>query len=318
MKKIITKVLCVCLVITCLFSMNSFAVSGTVNESESNNTSSTADRTYNDYNSYGTISSTSDVDWWTIDITEDGVANFWIGNVPSGCNYRFQVYSSNGTTLLATSNSVYNSQALVKLQVSHGTYKIKIYSASGCSSSSKYLFRVKNYTLPPLYVGDLLWNIESIYYYLASSATIYSNEIAVAANNWVNTGYGWNNLYPNTRTTNVNISAMDISVKSDTGGALARAVFYLRTNGTSGEPYWVYPEDTSTDWLFCEIWLNQSSFAGLNAEDRQAIIAHEMGHVFGLGENTPNPKSIMYDSFNTLEVRTVQEVDHIAFNQKHP
>lgn len=180
--KILARILCICVIITCIVPMNIFAALGTVNESESNNTLATADQTYNDYNSYGAISSTSDVDWWTVRIFEEGVVNFWIGNVPSGCNYRFQIYSSDGATLLATSNNVYNNQAVVKLHVPYGTYKIKIYSASGYSSSN-YLFRVKNYTLPPLFVGDLLWNIESIYYYLDSSAVPYASDVAAAANN---------------------------------------------------------------------------------------------------------------------------------------
>ena len=297
--------------------MNSFADSNYIDETESNDTLASADVTYNDRNARGAISNASDVDWWTIDIKEEGVANFWIGDVPSGCNYRFKIYysDSNGTTYLVTSNNVYNGQSLVKLHVTHGTYKIRIYTASGYSSSN-YLFRVKNYTLPQLYVGDLLWNIESIYYYLEPSAVSMSNEIAAAANNWVNTGYGWNNLYPNTRTTNKEYSAMDIRTINIKDGYGGHTSFFIRSNGTSGEPIQVVAEGTRSDWLYCEIELNLYYLT--TSELKQAVTAHEMGHVFGLDENAPNTKSIMYDSLNGWEVSTVQEVDHIAFNKKHP
>ena len=46
------------------FSMIANASAGTIYETESNNTHSTADVTYNDYDNYGKISSSSDIDWW--------------------------------------------------------------------------------------------------------------------------------------------------------------------------------------------------------------------------------------------------------------
>ena len=65
-------------------------------------------------------------------------------------------------------------------------------------------------TIPPLFSHDLIWNIESVYYYINSSATSYATPIGSAAYNWVHTGYGWNNLYPNTRTYNISNSTIDI------------------------------------------------------------------------------------------------------------
>ena len=65
-------------------------------------------------------------------------------------------------------------------------------------------------TEPPLLGGNLIWNIESIYYYVDSSANSFVTPIANAAYNWVYTGYGWNNLYPNSRTYNITYSAIDI------------------------------------------------------------------------------------------------------------
>ena len=137
----------VCSFIVSLMTFPLSAASGTIYESESNNTYSTADRTYDDYSSYGTISSTSDVDWWTIRFTKEGIANFWLGNIPSGCNYDLQIYDYTGTKKLVESLKDSNQQELTKIHVRAGEdYYIKITSCSGYSTS-KYLFRVKRYDL---------------------------------------------------------------------------------------------------------------------------------------------------------------------------
>lgn len=128
------------------------AASGTINESENNNTVAAADKTYDDYDNYGAISSTSDVDWWKVTFTQNGEANFWLGNIPSGCNYNLYLYKANGSTLIASSKKTSNSQELITTRVKANTvYTIKIVSTSG-SSTSKYKFRVKNYNIGVGYI----------------------------------------------------------------------------------------------------------------------------------------------------------------------
>lgn len=133
------------------------AASGTKYESESNNTYSTATTTFNDYDSYGRISSTSDIDYWSVQFSKSGTANFYLGDIPSGCDYDMRVYSSNGTTLLGSSTNSGNTYELLRLTVAAGTrYYIRINSASGYSTSSYYQFRTKVYpsntiTSVPLY-----------------------------------------------------------------------------------------------------------------------------------------------------------------------
>ena len=46
--------------------MEAIRSAGTIYESEPNNTSSTADSTNDDYDNYGLISTTSDIDWWVV------------------------------------------------------------------------------------------------------------------------------------------------------------------------------------------------------------------------------------------------------------
>lgn len=145
------RLICSVLTLLIFITQMSFGVSassGTIYESESNNTVSTADRTYDDRDNYGTISYASDVDWWVIDFNAEGVANFWLGDIPSGCDYDLRVYDYTGTKLLVESIRSTNVAELCKIHVRAGeTYYIKISGFNGTYSSSRYTFRVKRYDL---------------------------------------------------------------------------------------------------------------------------------------------------------------------------
>lgn len=111
--------------------LNVSASAGTIYESESNNIIDTADTTYDDYDNFGTISSTSDVDWWKYTAAYTGFANIWLGNIPSGCNYDLYVYSSNGT-YLGCSAKPSGTQEMVRCRVISGnTYYAKVISSVG-------------------------------------------------------------------------------------------------------------------------------------------------------------------------------------------
>ena len=304
------------LLILVLFSVSSVsAASGTVYESENNNTYGNADITYDDRDNYGKISSSGDEDWWTITFYQDGYANFWVGNIPSGCDYDMKLYSSNGSTLLSSSTNRTGTQEYISYRVYANTkYYVKVYSYSGYSSS-QYKFRVKNYTLPPLFNGNLMWDIENIYYYVDSSALSFITPIANAAYNWCYTGYGWNNLYPNTQTNNILDSAIDIYGYSANDNRNGYTSFWVRENGTTGNEYGIAP---NIDWLFNKVYLNEAYMASMDTKLQQAVVAHEMGHCFGLNENNTNQQSIMCQAGSGRAVTEIQKVDHEAFNLKHP
>ncbi len=124
--------------------------SGTINESEANNTMATADITYDDRDNYGYISSTTDEDWWKIEFDYDGQANFRLGNIPAGCDYDLYLYidPSSGVddTLLTYSINYDQAAELIQWDVEAGmTYYAQIVSFTGSSTSSSYWFRAKNY-----------------------------------------------------------------------------------------------------------------------------------------------------------------------------
>lgn len=171
-------------------------------------------------------------------------------------------------------------------------------------------------TATPTYPYDLIWNIESYYYYLDSSATKYATQIANAANNWVYTGYGWNNLYPNTKTTKIIDSACDFFGYSEVDNTNAYTTFFKRSNGHSGTVSSANPY--SSNWLFNEIYLNYFYMDEYSSTTKQGVIAHEFGHAFGLDHNDTNSNSIMCSMSHGRAVYKVQQVDQNAFNAKHP
>lgn len=156
MKKIICVLMTMCVLLGGVSSVNALEetptflqtrAAGTYYESESNNSLADADLTYDDYDNYGSISSSNDVDWWKVVFAENGQANFWMGNIPDNCNYQLYLYNSNSTLL--SSSTTDQSQELIQYNVVAGiVYYVKIISTSGYSSSN-YYFRTKNYPTTP-------------------------------------------------------------------------------------------------------------------------------------------------------------------------
>ncbi len=117
-----------------------------VNESESNNTFATADITYNDYNNYGKISSSSDVDYWKITFTANGMANFYLDS-GIGCDFDLYLYDSSQTLRAHSTTRGQGSKEIIRARVYQGkTYYVKIARYSGISTAN-YLFRSKRYDL---------------------------------------------------------------------------------------------------------------------------------------------------------------------------
>lgn len=135
-----------------MVSLTTTTLAATRYETEPNNSYSTGKRTYDGDNNYGALTTASDVDWWWVQFDASGTANFWLSDIPTGCNFDLYVYASNGTTLLASSTKAGRYSELVTIPVSAGTkYYFCIRSASG-GSSSQYVVRAKYY--PPLIVTN--------------------------------------------------------------------------------------------------------------------------------------------------------------------
>lgn len=149
------------------------SMAGTVNESESNNTYSSADLINDDDDVYGKISSSTDKDFYMVKFASSGKANFWLGSIPSGCDYDLYLLDSNGTTQLAQSINGGNADELIsQYSVSANKwYYIKVVSWSGYNTSTYYHLRAKNY---PNSLGDRYEPNGSL-----SAATAVSNNVTI-------------------------------------------------------------------------------------------------------------------------------------------
>lgn len=118
------------------------------NEGEPNNSMGSALTVNSDDTVAGTLSSASDVDWFKVKFSSNGVANFWLGNVPANCNYQLELYNASGTNIAGSYNGDGQQELISFYGVSANVwYYVKIYSAKGSSTTSSYTFRTKWY--PP-------------------------------------------------------------------------------------------------------------------------------------------------------------------------
>lgn len=150
-------------------------------------------------------------------------------------------------------------------------------------------------------------------YYIMPGASGYTSLINAAANNWVNTGFGYNPIYMY-QTTNFNASNMDI-YDADTYAS------YMTANGIDGMTLYVDVrtsghvdvDPTQSFWDYGKIYLNQNYFNGYSNTVKQGVIAHEMGHVMALAHNTSTTDSLMWP-YTDGRQHTVRKVDHDGIN----
>ena len=152
--------------------------------------------------------------------------------------------------------------------------------------------------------------VGAVDYFITSSASSYSTEIGNAANNWVYTGYGYNPIYMY-QTTNFGASNMDIYAQLDGMSAGYSGATYYVDVRPEGHVH-VAAEDSL--WDYGEIYLNTSYTEQMASVHKQGVIAHEMGHVFGLAHNNDNPYSIMCQGAYGRVTETVGLADHYGIN----
>ncbi len=118
----------------------------TVYESEPNNTRWQADRIYNDDNVRGFLGQSYDkYDYYKIKFSESGKANFYLGDVPNGCDYDLVVYDNNGNKIASSCNSGSNDELIRKKPVlANEWYYIAVKRYSG-TNYNYYLLRSKVY-----------------------------------------------------------------------------------------------------------------------------------------------------------------------------
>lgn len=130
----------------------------TANESESNNSASTADLLGNDVSTYGYIANATDIDYFKITFTQNTYANFWL-DVPTGKNYDLYVYDQNQILKWSSKNGAGIDELISKTSVTKNqNYYIKVVGStiSDYSTSLSYTVKVRQYTTTEYY-GALGW-----------------------------------------------------------------------------------------------------------------------------------------------------------------
>lgn len=221
--------------------------SGTFYEIEPNNTSGSADRIYHDYDNYGKISSASDVDWYKIKFNGQRKVNFYLGDIPAGCDYDLYLYDSNGTTLLTntsmdninptTINGVTEVRHYDLIENFQATgnkdYYLKVVSYSGYNNSSYYLLKVN--------AMDIYEKNDT-----RATATVISNNVTISAtiNNADDVDYY--KLYLNAgETLAITLSGLPKDYDLYLYNANGTEVAYS-SNGSTGDENIEYYVDTTT------------------------------------------------------------------------
>ncbi len=133
--------------LTSCFCFKAAAAEIDIYETEPNGAMAVADVTEDEADNFGTISSATDSDWYKTTFDRGGKTNFWLGNIPSGCDYQMQIYK--GSTLVKTvnNNSTGTSEFAQYNTLADTVYYIKISSNSGYNASSYYLFSMRRNNL---------------------------------------------------------------------------------------------------------------------------------------------------------------------------
>lgn len=115
-------------------------------EYEKNDSMTTANQVNQDDTITGYISSSSDVDYFKISPTTNGVFSFWLGNIPAGKDYDLYVYDYSSGQLLASSTRQGNTQEVIN-GITAKAGKVYCFAVKGkngsYSTTSAYKVRCK-------------------------------------------------------------------------------------------------------------------------------------------------------------------------------
>lgn len=162
----------------------------------------------------------------------------------------------------------------------------------------------------PVFGGKYTRGIKRISWYMsyANNGGWYEYQIINAVNNWQSPGW-YNPIVFVAASSNAG-TMMDIYSKSDTfwptnvrSGILAETRFY------DGSGTRLYP---TVDYVYTEIFINDTTMHNLNVDNMRGTITHEIGHALGLDHNNNNPNSIMCQTSSHRVAQTVQEIDNTA------
>jgi Metallo-peptidase family M12B Reprolysin-like/Secretion system C-terminal sorting domain/Bacterial pre-peptidase C-terminal domain/Fibronectin type III domain len=120
----------------------------------------------------GTISTTTDLDYYKFVITTGGTATITLTTLPG--DYDIRLFSSNGTTQLAISQNAGTTSETITRTYTAGTYYIRVYGFSGANSTTCYTLRVQKGTATKATTDE--------YVQINKDLTVYPNPVGYVAN----------------------------------------------------------------------------------------------------------------------------------------
>lgn len=176
----------------------------------------------------------------------------------------------------------------------------------------------KDYADHKLKYGVGAYGSNNQHYYVTSSAMPYESSIDSAICDWIYTTSRIGVTTP--------ISYTQTSVQANSRMDIYAGAYWPSSSGIKGAAYWMSGSSpvpggdgvTSTtgpltDWVWGKIKLNNPNFSNLGTWDRKGVVAHEMGHVFGLAHVTAT-NVIMWNYSASRSVNTARKDDLNGIN----
>ena len=126
---------------------------------------------HSDFTVTGTLATDTEIDYYKLTIPIDGLVNFWLGNIPAGCDYDLMVFDED-EEVKWTSLTDNDYEEILGQEVSAGEiYYILVCAYSGYSTTQPYTLRAKVYPESYTYYGqtapstttDYVTNFSNIY-----------------------------------------------------------------------------------------------------------------------------------------------------------
>lgn len=292
-------------------------------ESEPNNSTGTADVIQDDDTMYGLINPGDESDWYRIQFVEYGQANFWLGDIPSGCDYDFEVYDGSGSYLWGSYGTTEQEQIYNKTVYPDRRYYLRVYGA-GAHRVSTSRYRVRARVFDPVETEVCKYrfagNLSNIKYHLDRETL--AQDVNYALSDWRSPTVGTNKIGTFTKTNDIDqaqIIFMPPFYEDDK--RYGQTELYATVWGAAHGGGKVDPDQAN--WLAARIYLFYDNIErDKNTMDyfARGIVSHEMGHFFGLAHTNSNPYSIMCELTATVKrkVINVRKPDNDAFNRKYP